>query len=577
MKTFVVEKKKDLIFGAVLLLLLLVGIFRCFYTLNPNDEMYYLSTIWRVFKGDAILVEEWFPAQQLCTFFLLPIYGFWYTVLHGNEGMLLAIRLTYLLFQAIIAVYGYLQIRNREWFATIPVFLFVLTVPFNLNAFSYNTLAIAFMFILLISLANNREISKVKWVFLGVIVANLVLANPFTSLLYFLWGIVVIIALIISKIKKIELPRELQMKNFIFMTIGVFIVFVLFVWFVFSRASYADIKVNLPYILGNSEYSEGVLVKSKKYFLQFWKYYKPIVITFAIVLLGVVVNPKRSKFKVLYLLPMAVACIAMIIYYGFFGKLFQINYIFAPVAFCGVIAYLITENKNKRLFFGAYLPSILYTFCVQLCTDTHMVGVSIATGLATGLTFYLLGICVFEEQKKQEENKNTNKEKITIIARRFAIGIFISLLAVQFVTSIYQRATFATYGQTVAKSTMKFDKGPAKGIYVSQEFADYFNAIYKELDIQDLTESESILVIGVEPWMYLYADSGCGSYTTWQITENDELLRPYFMKHPDKMPSLIYCVNYQKDTILNTSLGQYFLQKRYEPVQVETGVLFHAK
>ena len=52
----------------------LILLWRCFYSVNYADEPYCISSVWRFYKGDALLAQDWFPAQQLIAWIISPLY-----------------------------------------------------------------------------------------------------------------------------------------------------------------------------------------------------------------------------------------------------------------------------------------------------------------------------------------------------------------------------------------------------------------------------------------------------------------------------------------------------------------------
>ena len=83
--------------GIVLFLFLLFG-WRQFYGFNKNDEIFYISTVYRFFQGDGMLVDEW-NNVQLFAFVTYPLYGLARLFCHGNDGIVLTFRIFYLVFQ----------------------------------------------------------------------------------------------------------------------------------------------------------------------------------------------------------------------------------------------------------------------------------------------------------------------------------------------------------------------------------------------------------------------------------------------------------------------------------------------
>ena len=61
------------IFAAVMVVLFALFAWRQFFGFNKNDEIFYISTVYRFFQGDAMLVDEWNNVQL----FALLIYPFY--------------------------------------------------------------------------------------------------------------------------------------------------------------------------------------------------------------------------------------------------------------------------------------------------------------------------------------------------------------------------------------------------------------------------------------------------------------------------------------------------------------------
>ena len=72
---------QHLIFIGLFLLIEILLIRRSFYGFNTADEMYYIGTSERLYRGEKLLIDEWHPSQQLCSFLLYPVYGLMRTIL----------------------------------------------------------------------------------------------------------------------------------------------------------------------------------------------------------------------------------------------------------------------------------------------------------------------------------------------------------------------------------------------------------------------------------------------------------------------------------------------------------------
>lgn len=73
------------IFAAVMVLLFALFAWRQFFGFNKNDEIFYISTVYRFFQGDAMLVDEW-NNVQLFALLIYPFYSLIRLFHHSNAG-----------------------------------------------------------------------------------------------------------------------------------------------------------------------------------------------------------------------------------------------------------------------------------------------------------------------------------------------------------------------------------------------------------------------------------------------------------------------------------------------------------
>ena len=112
-KTIDRKKVQHLIFIGLFLLIELFLIRRSFYGFNTADEMYYIGTSERIYRGEKLLIDEWHPSQQLCSFLLHPIYGLIRTIMGTTEGIVIASRFLYIVFEGMIKVLVYMRFQRR--------------------------------------------------------------------------------------------------------------------------------------------------------------------------------------------------------------------------------------------------------------------------------------------------------------------------------------------------------------------------------------------------------------------------------------------------------------------------------
>ena len=554
LKTMEQKKRQHLMFIGLFLLLELILIRRSFYGFNTSDEMYFIGTAERIFRGEKVLVDEWNPTQQMCSFLLHPIYCLIRTVLGSTEGIVMASRFVYLAFAAVISLFLYLRFQRRGYMAYGPAFLFLLFAPFGICAMSYNSIEFGILTVLLAVLSADMEHSVPEYLLCGILIAVIVLANPFALVMYAGYGLICLAVTLRNRKKGVKTEGALQFKNFLWMTVGAGVILVLFLIFVFQRGTLSEVLNNLPHILGDSEHQQGYWYKTKRYFYLCFKNYRYMFCGLGVVYLATLLDKKRCEHGVIYMILASAAVVPYLIYYGFIFEHITVNYQMLPLAFWCLEAYFVTKKTEKRLFYGWYLPAALFTMIVQYATNTGIVTLSVAWGTCT-----FVGL-IFVAQWLQEVS----------VKKAFAWVTVCIVLLVQFAGTFYLRLTYAWGDNYMELLTEKMERGPLKGVYTTAETAEWYADVLDELDMLELTEDDEIMVFGVAPWIYLYVDAGCGNYSTWQVHENSTQLYDYYELHPDKFPNVIYMAHWQ-DIFMECELSQMFKDKGYEVVYDDVG------
>ena len=171
------------IFAGLLVLGFLVFGWRQFFGFNKNDEIFYISTVYRFFQGDAMLIDEW-NNGQLFAFITYPIFMLVRLFHNSNDGIVLIFRFLYLFFQAAVATYCFVRLKRFGWIRIFPALFYFVTTPYNINALSYNTLVLGFVLLALVTVASADEIKTRDAVLCGVFIAGAVLSNPYAVILF---------------------------------------------------------------------------------------------------------------------------------------------------------------------------------------------------------------------------------------------------------------------------------------------------------------------------------------------------------------------------------------------------------
>lgn len=543
------------IFAGALLLLFSVFAWRQFYGFNKNDEIFYISTVYRFFQGDAMLVDEW-NNVQLFAFVTYPLYALIRLFQDSNEGIVIIFRISYLVFQVLVSVYCFIRMRRFGWIRIVPSLYYFVTTPYNINSLSYNTLAFGFVLLSLVTIVCAEKPGFYDFILLGIFTAGAVLANPYAVLLFILYGLICAGAFFYYLRRWEDPPPVLRIRNYLFACLGAFLIFLLFAAFVFSRGSLQEILECMTYIVMDSERQKSFWEKFLRYFIRIHRYYKGLVyVTGGLLFLWAADRKKKIPPSVCLFLIFAVT-IPYIVYYGFFWEMVGINYMLIPLAFPGLISYLVSDRKNHRLFFGWYLPGLFYTLLAHFATNTGILTVSASYMIASAASIILIWQAVCEQGK--------------MIWLR---SVMILLFAVQFSACISQRLIYVWGDDHLPELTQTLTEGPLKGIHTSVENEELYKDVLLDMEELSLTEKDKLFIIGIAPWMYLNTEAECAAYSTWETLETDPLIPVYYEIRKEKLPTVVYCYEYD-ETILETDLGFYFINKGYEILDMRRGIVF---
>lgn len=552
-------KKQNLWFLAGLLGIGMILFWRCFYSVNTTDEAYYIGTVYRLWFGDGMLCDEWNPTQQMCSFWLYPFYAVFRMILGSNDGMILAFRLLYIVFQLFISGYMYGKLKKFGYISFLPIFFYLLSTAFNINSLSYNTMANSALAALLVTLVMMEKPDWKNSIWCGIFASIVVMGNPYAVFAYVLYGTACIAVTLIFKKMNKEVPVSLQFMTFFKMSLTAAGVMVIFLIFTFWHATLERIVKNLPFIVGDQEHVQRWNVKISDYFRYFREHYLWAVIVPIAVSVIALFDKKRIKHGTIYMGLSVVSILPYMIYHGLISNYVPINLVTVPICFLGLTAYVVSEKKPVRVFYIWYLPAMVYPFIVQITSNTGPLAVS--AGFVTAGT-----ASVFLAASWAREQDN-----------RFVKNILHGVILLQLVIMLFLRITYVWVDAPISELNTKVERGAAKGLYTTESTARYYEEMYDDIDALNMTEEDGLLVVGSEPLVYLYADRQVASYSTWQVYTNETRLYRYYEIHDGegRFPSVVYCAEADQTIFESILVEKLLIPMGYEWVQLQHGIAFY--
>lgn len=563
-------KNTNLLFFIALSVGLLIHLMFLFVIPFSDDESHYVTVPFRLINGDSLVQSEWHLTQFASLFSYLPV-RIWTAIKGSTDGIFIFLRCVYITLHTTISVIIYRFFKQYGKWAILASMIFYLQMTYRIQAISYQSIfVISLLLFTLCLLSIYKKTSAITYIFAGVCFGCCCVCNPLFCAVFVLYLLGCAIwtkregikdALVrmkmeksgkkVSKKKKkqqmLEAFPDLENYNCFFnlgailrFACGIAIVAVIALVFFFSTGGSIDsIFNNIENLLSSSEYdvvSQSIFAKfllTIKYF-SLANLYMPWILPVFFAVLLFDKNRKSNSHRFAYLAFLALWTIIFII-----GVMREIEiYLCAislPFSVISLTCYILTEKKNKPLFYCMFAPCLISSFFHYLAADTHLgaIGVVLAISNVAGVFF---AMDLYRETRlASKDNKEPNSEK--------AAGWCRKAIVVGFCLQILFYGIFYQYGQIYGKNAPKATVGPYTGLYMSEEqHRRYTNSINDLNLIKEISDDDDpVLFASYSNWMYLYVERPMATYTTWyRGSLNFELLKAYYKENPKKIPKYIY-------------------------------------
>lgn len=569
-------KKTDLLFVVSLLSVLLIHILFVFVIPFSQDEYVYVSIPFRLFNGDSLVQDEWHLTQFSSLFSSLPVY-IWMALKGTADGIFVFLRSVYLLIHTTIAIVVYGFFRKHGKWAVLASMLFYVQIAYRIQAISYQSMFVNFLLLMTLCLITIYKKQSVKsYILAGICLGCCCVCNPFFCFAFaiyligcFVWTKRVAIIENIVKIKTTHTsksekkPTKKQKKeqkqqlvnnypdaeNFncffnknaiLLFTIGILVVAVIAISFFFLTGGTIDsIFDNIENLLGSSEYdiaSDSIFSKLADTLTYFSMANLHMPWILPVLFLSLLLDKKKkdNRHRIIYL---AVSILWSLIF--ILGVMFNIEvYICAlslPFFVTSTICYILTEKKNKMLFYCMHIPCSIAMVFHYLAGNTHLgvIGIVLAISNIAGV-FFVKDLLKEIRCTPTKESDTRNSDSTKLIK-----GVIITSICLQFLFYGW----FYQYGQIYGIDAPKASSGPFKHLYMSEQQYTTYNKIIADMDIikSISNEDDPVLIAAYNHWAYLYLDRPIATYSTWyRGTLYTDQLTNYYKENPEKIPRYIY-------------------------------------
>ncbi len=570
-------KKTNALFVIALLFGLILHFLFVIIVPFTNDEGFYITIPFRLLNGDSLVQHEWHLTQFSSLFSYIPVC-IWTAIKGSADSIFIFLRFIYLLIHTAMAVVIYKFFKKYGKWAILASMVFYMQMPYRILAISYQSMYVVFLLLLSLCLISIYHKKSVHFcIFAGVCFGCCCVCNPlfcFAFALYLLactlWTkrqaiMDKIINLKSSKssqkdkkltkrqkreLKKqgVETLPDIENYNCFFtkeailrFSCGIFIVaIVAVIFFISTGGTVSSLLNNIENLLGSSEYdiaSYSIFDKLGDTIGYFTRanLYMPFILPAIFIALLFDKKKKDNKHRLAYLSVSLIWAIIFIV-----AVLIQSDgYLFAtslPFCVISTVCYLLTENKNKPLFYCMYMPCLIATVFQYLAADTHLatIGIVLVANNVPG---------VFFAMDLLKEMRNDSKENPEITNNKNHYGLCRNIIIISFCIQILFYGIYYQYGQISRIGAVKATTGPYAGLYMTERQYNRYNKTIQDLDyIKSISgENSPVLLATYENWMYLHLDRPFATYTTWyRGVLNLEQLKAYYKENPEKSPKYVY-------------------------------------
>lgn len=554
------KKWQDFLFASLLLGGLVFSFWKINFGFGGNDEAFYLTIPHRLSMGDALFTDEW-HLSQLSSFLLLPFTWVFTAITGSTEGIMLAARVFYVLIHGAVSFLIYTRLRKFGYISVFASILYFIYTPYDIMALDYDSMGVELVVLAGVLLATADYGKKLLIIFSGLAFAGAVLCCPYLAVGYVIYALCMLVHVLLRK-KEINFALKSEMfavRTFLFFTLGVGILAVIFLIFTLTRTGFGGIFENLQYMLQDPEHpSIPFWNRVQSYFRSIFEchvLFKYGLYAYGAMLVAMIIDRKRRLHRSVYLI-----ITTGIVIYSQILFIPELNYasynaVMYPMMYMGVTAYILCEKKPRELFVGLFCLGILYSMCIHFSSNQYFYVISMAAASSNIASLVFLGQLIKEMREKPDNIT------YAVWVKRFSFIFAALMIFLQGAFQIAAKAQHVFWESDPSVLTAKITKGPAKGIYTTEANKQNYEQYYDDLKLA-LPEDYhgKVLFMTERTWMYLAADGyEYGTYSAWLAGENDftlTRLNSFYTLNPEKIPDVIYIPkdsDWDFNKILNTA------------------------
>ncbi len=415
--------------------------------------------------------------------------------------------------------------------AVIISVLYGLFIPWQIMSLSYNTMCCMGVYLLSILTIYKTKHTNIKYISMGILLAIVVLCNPYMISLYLLYLIVTVI----FKIKSYE-SNLFNLKSFLKVTLGAGSIFIVFCCFILSRTTIEKIIACIPYFSTDTRHRPiGLWSAITPVFNFIWTYKYYAFVGGVLFLVGIFYQKKRY---LIFQLMVIVTALQTIYYALFRMEVAGFNQIMFPLTPLGIGAFIYSKKKDYKRLAAALVIPCIYLLCINEASSNNFLGFYIA--LTTSSVFSLYFIKEYYQENRLE-------------LKRIASVVLVFLLVAQIFSELYVNANHVFFENGPESLTETITSGPDKGLITSKENKEFYDINYQNLQSIKDAEGKNVLFYNhLVKGYFMLENSSVGAFSAWLCDNvsalDDEKMKAYYKINPEKIPDYVYIDNRTEKT-----------------------------
>ena len=543
---------------------------RCaFYGSHSPDESYYLAVPYRVYLGDALLIDEWQGSQFSAFLLYLPLTLF-IRFTGSTDGILLFFRILFVICQTLVSFFVFIKVKRFGILTGLcSAGLFLLYVPEFMEALDYYTMSMMAVELIVVILFFSDRITAAKGVAVGILAACAVVSLPMLAVVYFVYAAAVPIAGIRSRKTKHPARGILSLRFFCSVTAGILLIFILFLFFLAARAPLNAYLKNIGNLFSGYDYVLSSANRERRntfnYFAVVKNLFRLQPVGFLLSLLitvGLVIDRRRLAHRTFWcaLLSVFYVYYAVSMLCGIPGRLEQsllcpyILYMFT------IHCYILTEKRNRKLLFvlcggGAYIlclgaASAVFQYVGVLgCVIGNTAFAPVIKDLHRELRCATADFGDGDKRRFERRIPAILTAACVVCAVGIALGCGGSLVVSDRVDS-----GLRWDGEPIRETV---ENGPMKGIIVSQREKAVYDRVSADIGLIHELAPGGLYIEGRLPVGYLMYDARVCACSAWYV-DNPELTGRYYEADPNRIPQAVYLPT--EDIYADEELFRFLIQ-----------------